>query len=402
MIRDELAARLSALEAEGLRRFPLTITAAGPSADQAPDVTVTHEGQLVRAINLATNDYLGLATHPSLREAAARAAEERCVGVGAARLVTGTLDQHQALEEALARLLGEERALLFGSGYLAHVGTIPALAGEGDVIFSDERNHASIVDACRLARAQVRVYRHLDVDHLQQLLSRDSVGGRKLVVTETVFSMDGDEAPLVDLCRVASTRGAWVMVDEAHAFGIRGPSGAGLVAELGLVGQVDLRMATLGKAIGAYGAFVAGCSELADYLMNRARTFIYSTALPAPDVAAALAGVELVSSEEGELLRCELRRASSELRQGLLAQGWQILKEVPGPILPLHVGDPRLAVILAERLLERGVLARAMRYPTVPPGTERLRLVASAVLGPQHTAAALAAFAAEREGGARR
>jgi 8-amino-7-oxononanoate synthase len=174
------------------------------------------------------------------------------------------------------------------------------------------------------------------------------------------------------------------------------------VAELGLEGQVQLRMATLGKAVGAYGAFVAGCSQLADYLMNRARTFIYSTALPVPVVAAALAGVELVSSEEGERRRRELRRASGELRQGLLAQGWPILEEVPGPILPLYVGDPRRAVILAERLLERGVLVRAMRHPTVPRGSERLRLVASAALDPRHTREALAAFAAVREEGAGR
>jgi 8-amino-7-oxononanoate synthase len=384
-MREDLARRLAALEAEGLRRSTLVV-----QAPIGPELRVP--GRADPLVNLASNDYLGLAAHPALAQAAAAAAKELGAGVGAARLVTGTLRLHEELERELAVLLGVERALLFGSGYLAHVGTIPALVDQAhDVIYSDERNHASIVDGCRLARARTRVFRHGDVGQLDRMLAEDAGRpGRRLVVTETAFSMDGDIAPLEGICAVAERFGAWVLVDEAHAFGLRGPAGAGLVAELGLGAGIQVWMGTLGKAAGSYGAFVGGCAELVDFLVGRARSFVYSTALPPSVVAAALAGVRLIGAAEGEERRRRLRHNSSALAQGLAAQGWELL--AGGPILPLHVGDPRRAVSLAEQLFGAGVLARAMRYPTVPQGTERLRLVASAGLTAEQVARALAAF----------
>jgi 7-keto-8-aminopelargonate synthetase-like enzyme len=226
-LRAELAGRLDALEAEGLRRALITV------APPAAEVAVA--GQTGPVINLASNDYLGLAGHPALAEASARASRELGTGAGASRLVTGNMAQHEALERELAALLGEERVLLYGSGYLAHVGTIPALMDSpDDVVYSDQLNHASIVDGCRLARARVRLFRHRDVDQLEQLLAEDNGVGRRLVVTETVFSMDGDEAPLERICELAARFDAWVLADEAHAFGVRGPRGGGVVAERGL------------------------------------------------------------------------------------------------------------------------------------------------------------------------
>lgn len=386
-MRAGLAARLAAMEAAGLRRTTLVV-----QAPIGPELRVP--GRADPLVNLASNDYLGLAAAPALAAAAAEAARYLGAGVGAARLVTGTLQLHEELEQELAAGLGVERVLLFGSGYLAHVGTIPALVDQThDVIYSDERNHASIVDGCRLARARTRVFRHGDLEQLGRMLGEDAGRpGRRLVVTETVFSMDGDTAPLEGICAVAARFGAWVLVDEAHAFGLRGPAGAGLVAELGLGAAVQVRMGTLGKAAGSYGAFVGGCAELVEFLVGSARSFVYSTALPPSVVAAALAGVRLIGGAEGEERRRRLRRNAAMLERGLAAQGWELFTRSGGPILPLHVGDPRRAVALAEQLLAAGVLVRAMRYPTVPRGTERLRLVASAGLTTEHLERALAAF----------
>lgn len=389
-MREKLASRLEALEDEGLRRALITV---GP-----PAVEIRVEGA-GSVINLASNDYLGLAGHPALALASSRAAHEIGTGAGGARLVTGNLALHEQLEAELARLLGARRTLLYGSGYLAHVGTIAALMdGEHDVIYSDQHNHASIVDGCRLARAAVRVYPHHDVDRLEQLLAADDGRGRRLVVTETLFSMGGDEAPLAEICRLCQAHAAWLLVDEAHAFGVRGPKGAGIVAELGLQEQVQVRMGTLGKAGGSYGAFVGGSVELVEYLVSRSRSFIYSTALPPPVVASSLAAVELIGGEEGEQRRGLLRRASERLHRGLVDQGWP-MTQVSGPILPLLVGDPRRAVALSDALLQHGVLARAMRYPTVARGTERLRLVASSALADEQLDRALEAFSVVRRRG---
>ena len=367
----ELSSRLELLEEQGLLR---SLLRASP-----PAAMVSLEGHDAPLINLCSNDYLGLAGHPMLAEAAARAAKDFGAGAGASRLVSGDLEIHARLERALAELMGADRVLLFGSGYLANLGVIQALMdGAGDIIYSDALNHASIVDGCRLARARVRTFRHRDTDHLAELLASDAgLKDRRLIISESVFSMDGDEAPLERLCDLARAHGAWVMLDEAHAFGVSGPGGGGLARRLGLEDEVDLRVGTLGKAAGCYGAFVAGSETLGSYLINRARSFIYSTALPPPVVAAALAAVEIIAGDEGQCRRQDLAAATERLRRGLHEQGWEL---VPGgsAIIPLMVQDPVRAVSMAQEILDGGVLVRAMRYPTVPLGQERLRLVVSA------------------------
>ncbi len=360
--------RLQEIQHAGLYRRPLRI-------DSATGPVVQFQGRAV--INLASNDYLGLANHPALRTAAQKSLSVWGVGAGAARLVTGTLALHQELENLLAQTLKCEAAILFGSGYLCHLGTLPALCEAADVIYSDELNHASIVDACRLSRATVKVYRHNDVQHLHELLSHDGPSFRcRLIISETLFSMDGDTAPLDELCALAEKHRAWVIVDEAHAFGLHGHRGAGFAA-MEHTASRPVIMGTLGKAVGCYGAFVAGPHELVDLLTNRARTYIYSTALPPAVVASALEAINLIQNAEGERLRNRLFQNCETLKNGLVAQGWAIVP-VKGPIFPLMVGDPKRALSLADRLLELGVLVRAMRYPTVPRGTERLRLVVSA------------------------
>lgn len=393
MNRD-LDARLRLLKEAGLYRADLVVSHAD-AGDGQQDALLMVDGQEV--INLASNDYLGLSRHPALAAAVCSAVENRQgVGSGASRLVSGTHPIHQELERSLARMLGTERAQLVGSGYLAHVGALPALTGPNDIIYSDALNHASIVDGCRLSRARVRVYGHCDMGQLDGLLCEDAgLGGRRLIITEAVFSMDGDDAPLEDMCQVAQQHGAWIMVDEAHAFGVRGPGGAGLVSALGLQDRVQVRMGTLGKAAGCYGAFLAGSNQLIDFLTNSSRTYIYSTALPLPVAAAGCQALELIQGEEGEPRRQALQQASARLRDGLRAQGWQP-PHLQGPILPLKVGDPHLAVDLAQSLLQEGVLVRAMRYPTVARGTERLRLIASAALRPEHLDRTLDAFAGLR------
>ena len=367
----ELEARLRRLEADGLLRHL--------SATTPPAPLISMPGRAEPLINLSSNDYLGLAGHPDVTRAAAEAARALGAGAGASRLITGALAIHADLESALARLMDAPRALLFGSGYLANTGVIPALMdGEQDIIYSDALNHASIVDGCRLSRARVRTFRHRDAAHLARLLAGDAGrDGRRLIVTEGVFSMDGDEAPLAEICGLAREHGAWVMLDEAHAFGLLGPGGGGLARELGLEDEVQVRVGTLGKAAGSYGAFVAGTATLRHYLVNRARSFIYSTALPPPAAAASLRALEIISGEEGERLRADLTGAARQLRAGLTDQGWR----VPGgraAIIPIMVGDPDGAMDLAARMRQEGVLARAMRYPTVGRGQDRLRLVVSA------------------------
>ncbi len=350
------------------------------------------EGLPELVVSLASNDYLGLTGHPALAEAAARAANDLGTGAGASRLVTGNFDIHTRLEEALSEVMGAERVCLFGSGYLANQGVIQALMeGAGDIIYSDQLNHASIVDGCKLARAKVRTFRHLDTGHLEQQLAQDAgSGSRGLIVTESIFSMDGDEAPLARICELAERFNAWVMVDEAHAFGVRG-GGGGLARELDLAGRIHARVGTLGKAAGSYGAFVAGSAALAEYLINRSRSLIYSTALPPTVAAASLAAVKIIGSAEGDQLRRDLHLAGSQLRAGLAGRGWRV-GQGSGIIIPLMVNDPFRAVALSEDLLGRGVLARAMRYPTVPRGGERLRLVASAAHQEEHIRRALEAF----------
>jgi glycine C-acetyltransferase/8-amino-7-oxononanoate synthase len=321
-----------------------------------------------------SNDYLGLAWHPALRSAAADAAERWGAGAGASRLVSGNLALHGELEDELAAFKRYPRCVLFGSGFLANTGVIAALAARGEVILSDALNHASIVDGCRLSRAETLVYEHADVDALEWRLRRAD-GRRALIVTDAVFSMDGYLAPLEEIVEVARRHGARVLVDEAHATGVVGPGGRGLVAKLGLEREVDIIIGTLSKALGSYGAFACCGPELADFLINRARTLIYSTALPPPSVAAALAGLRVLCDEPEVVQR--LWRNARLLRAELAAQGFDVDVETM-PIVPLILGDPEVAVEACERALRNGVFAQAIRPPTVPPGTSRLRIVATA------------------------
>jgi 8-amino-7-oxononanoate synthase len=361
----ELEARLDELKALGLHRRTRLVS--GP---QGPHVVL--DGKPV--ILLCSNNYLGLADHPRVREAAAAAAMRWGVGAGASRLVSGSMTIHRRLEERLAAFKGREAALLFGSGYLANAGVIAALARPGDIVFSDELNHASIIDGCRLSRAEVFVYDHCDTEHLAWGIRR-AQGRGALIVTDGVFSMDGDVAPLAEIVDLAERHGVRVMVDEAHGTGTIGPDGRGATAEAGVEDAVDVIVGTLGKSLGAYGAFVACDRTMAQYLVNAARTFIFSTALPPPAVAGALAALDLL--EERPRLVDRLAANAEVLRGALAAEGFDLgLSRTQ--IVPLMVGDPELAMRICEQALLRGVFAQAIRPPTVPPMTSRLRLAVMA------------------------
>ncbi|HEX6023085.1 MAG TPA: 8-amino-7-oxononanoate synthase [Solirubrobacter sp.] len=322
--------------------------------ESAQGPTVTLDGREV--LLLCSNDYLGLAGDERVREAAAKAARDWGAGAGASQLVSGHMAPHRELAARLAELKGTEACVLFGSGYLANTGVIAALASHG-VVASDERNHASIIDGCRLARAQTRVYPHGDVD---------AARGADVIVTDAVFSMDGDVAPLEALVET----GARVIVDEAHATGVIGPTGRGLVAELGI--EVDVIIGTLGKALGSYGAFACCSAEIADLLVNRARTMIFSTALPPPSIGAALKALELMDADRVGRLHANARTLRAAL-------GVEVSDM---PIVPLVIGAPEAAVAASEDALRNGIFAQAIRPPTVPEGTSRLRLVATAAHDP--------------------
>jgi 8-amino-7-oxononanoate synthase len=330
---------------------------------------------------LCSNNYLGLADHPRVREAAAEAAMRYGAGAGASRLVSGNMRVHRRLEERLADFKGYRSALLFGSGYLANMGVVQALAKPGEVVFSDALNHASIVDGCRLAGAETFVYDHADVDHLAWGL-REAEGRGSLIVTDGVFSMDGDVAPLTEIVELARRFDARVMVDDAHGTGTIGPDGRGSVAAAGLEDEVDVLVGTLGKSLGSYGAYVCCDKAMAKYLVNTARTLIFSTALGPPQVGAAMAALELLREEPRRVER--VQRNARILREALAEHG---LPAGHGktPIVPVIVGDADAAVTASERALERGVFAQAIRPPTVPDGSSRLRLTVMA----SHTKAEL-------------
>jgi 8-amino-7-oxononanoate synthase len=346
---------------------------------------------------LCSNNYLGLANHPMVREAAADAALRWGAGSGASRLVSGTMSVHHELEERLAAFKGSEACVLFGSGYLANLGTIGAFAGRGDAIFSDALNHASIVDGCRCSRAQVYVYRHRDTEHLEWSLRRHGGEGHRLIATDSVFSMDGDVAPLGEIVALARRHRARVLVDEAHATGALGPGGRGAVAAAGLEGEVDVLVGTLGKALGSYGAYVCAKGTMVRYLINTARALIFSTAPAPPAVAAAEAALTLLE-DEPERVQALHSRART-LRGALTAEGWGV-EESDMHIVPLVIGDEHRATALCEAALARGVFAQAIRAPSVPRGSARLRLTAMATHKPAelHSAAGVLADAARALG----
>jgi 8-amino-7-oxononanoate synthase len=324
-----------------------------------------------RLLNLSSNDYLGLACHPAVAEAAARAAQ-RGSGATASRLIVGTDPEYVALEEKLADFQGTEAALVFGSGYLANVGVIGCLVGPGDAVFSDSLNHASIIDGCRLSRASIHRYGHRDLDELEVLLQRSEQAGarRKLIVTETVFSMNGDVAPLAEIVELKERYGAALYVDEAHADGVFGPHGEGYAHELGVADQVDLHLGTFGKAFGAYGAYVAGSSLWVSYLVKAGRSFVFTTGLPPAVIGAVDAALDLV--RDGHELRAGLQDRAAHFRDGLSARGFH-LQGSSTQIVPLIVGDSDAALACSHDLEQAGVLAVAIRPPTVPHGTARLR-----------------------------
>ncbi|MBM4078677.1 MAG: 8-amino-7-oxononanoate synthase [Planctomycetes bacterium] len=323
----------------------------------------------------ASNDYLGLANHPKVVEAARRAMDTYGWGAGASRLVCGNMRLHQELEERIARFEGTEAALVFPSGYMANVGAVTALIGVGDLVLGDKLNHASIVDGCRLSGAKFRTYGHGDVKKLHRLMARRPHYRRAMAVTDTVFSMDGDLAPLPEITALCRAHDAMLMVDEAHATGVFGETGRGLVEHFGLKEQVDVTMGTLSKAVGSVGGFIAGSQDLVDYLRNKARTFMFTTALPPAACAAAIVGLDLI--EQQPELRAALWRNVQRLTEGLNALGL-VRGEGRSPIIPVVLGEPKTATAFSTFLLNDGVLAPAIRPPAVPPGTSRLRLTVSA------------------------
>jgi len=340
-------------------------------------------------INFSSNNYLGIANHPALATAAKEAIDRYGCGSGASRLISGNMTLHEELENQLAEFKGTEAALVFNSGFQANTGILSTLAGEGDAILSDELNHASIIDGCRLSRAKTIVYVHCDLGQLEEALKQAGSCRRKLIVTETIFSMDGDEAPLTGIVELAEKYDAAVMVDEAHATGIFGPGGAGVVSKLGLVDRVLVQMGTLGKALGGFGAYVAGSQALRDLLINRCRSFIFTTSLPPAIMAMAMAAIDLV---EGEPERREaLWNNCRLLSDGLKKMGFS-LGEIQSPILPLIIGDADKCMQFSEQLLERGVFAQGIRPPTVPLGTSRLRITLMATHTREHIQIALDAF----------
>ena len=333
-------------------------------------------------INFSSNDYLGLAGHPALGQAAREAIEQFGVGSGASRLICGSLQPHHELESALAKWQGTESALVFSTGFAAAQGVLTSLLGRGDVVILDKKAHASMIDGAKLSGATLRVFRHNDLENLEKLLQwAADRGGRVLVASESVFSMDGDHAPLAGIVELKERYGAWLMLDEAHAVGLYGPLGQGLAAAGGLGERIEIRMGTLGKAVGAAGGFICGSRQLVDLLVNKARSFIFSTA-PSPALsAAARAGVELIQGAEGQSLRGQLWQRVDELRHGVASLGWKTPAE-PSAILPLIVGEEAKAVATMDHLREAGFFIPAIRYPTVPRNEARLRVTLTA----NHTA----------------
>ncbi len=374
---EELATRLDAIREQGLYRELRRI-----NSPQLPHTQVDNKTLL----NFSSNDYLGLANHPLLKEAATRGIERYGAGSGASRLICGSLAPHHELEQTIAAFKGTEAAIVFSSGYAAALGMICALIDAHDVVVIDKLVHACIVDAARLCGAELRVFPHNDLNGLAKILrwaDRRNAGlickrrPRTLIVTESVFSMDGDFALLRELLELKEQHGAWLMLDEAHATGLYGVKRRGLAEEFGVAERIEVQMGTLGKALGTAGGYICGSRALIDYLVNRARTFIFSTApLPAA-AAAATAAIHFIESDEGQMRRNQLWARVDQVKNGLIAAGF-VLPPVRSAIIPLVIGDESRAVEAAAALREQGVFVPAIRYPTVARGQARLRLTVSA------------------------
>ncbi len=377
-IREEL----QTLQAQGLYIHIRTIQSA-----QGPWLMV--DGR--RVLNFCSNNYLGLANHPRMREAARQAIERYGVGPAAVRTIAGTLDLHLVLEEKLARFKGVEAAISFQSGFNANLATIPALVGEGDAVFSDELNHASIIDGCRLSRARIVRYAHNDPNDLEAKI-RENLGTfrRGLIVTDGVFSMDGDIAPLPEIVEIAERYNLMLMVDDAHGEGVLGRGGRGIVDHFGLHGRVDIEVGTLSKAFGVVGGYVAGRREIVEWLRQRGRPFLFSSAMTAADTAACIAAVEILEEstelvdrlwENTHYFKAEMRRLGFDLGQSVT------------PITPVMLGEAPLAQAFSRRLFEEGVFAQAIGYPTVPRGKARIRVMISAAHSREDLDRGLEAFA---------
>ena len=354
------------IEQAGLRRHLRTVMS-------APTGTINLDGRDV--VLLGSNNYLGLSTHPVVIAAAVEATQTFGTGASGSRLISGNSELYTTLETNLAKMKGAEAALVFSSGYTANTSIIPALAVEGDLILSDALNHASIIDGCRLSRATKKVYRHCDVEHLKSLLSESTAFRRRLIVTDSVFSMDGDIAPLPDICDLAAQHDAMVLVDDAHGFGVLGKDGNGIVSHFGLEGKEIIQMGTLSKAVGALGGYIAGSRALIELLINRARGFIFTTGLPPGTLAAANAALDVMRSSPE--LRQRLFSHARRLKTALTDLGYTLLPSET-QILPVVLGMPQQATSVAEALLAEGVFAPAIRPPAVPEGTSRLRVTVMA------------------------
>jgi 8-amino-7-oxononanoate synthase len=377
---SHLSRQLSLLEDQGLLRTPRMI-------DQVDGTRITLAGRGI--VNFSSNDYLGLSSHPAIAEAMAEGARRWGTGATASRLICGTTSEHAALEQELAAAKGTEAALVFSTGMAAATGTIPALVGKGDVVILDKLAHACLIDGARASGATLRVFPHNDLGKLESHLrwAREKhPSGQVLIVTESVFSMDGDLAPLREIIGLKERHGAILFLDEAHAIGVRGSGARGLAGELALADRIEIQMGTLGKALGVSGGYIAGSRILIDLLLNRARSFIFSTA-PSPAVAAACrAALRIVQSPEGDRLRGRLMENLAQLASGLN------IPTPPSAIVPLILGGEESALAESARLLDAGFFVPAIRYPTVPRNTARLRVTLSAVHAPQEVRGLAAAL----------
>lgn len=353
---------LQKLEEQGLLRSLREVGSA-----QGPRIMLDGE----EVINLCSNNYLGLANHPLLKEAAIKATRKYGVGASASRLISGTTLLHKELEEKIADFKNTQAALVFNSGYTANLGIISALAGRGDVIFSDKLNHASIVDGCLLSGADLKRYPHSDIQALEDMLKKFHHSQKRFIVTDTVFSMDGDIAPLPEIVKLAKKNDCMLIIDEAHATGVLGERGKGAVEHFGIKDIGIIHMGTLSKALGCFGAYAAGPKEIIDYLINKSRPFIYTTALPASVAAAAIAALDIVESQPE--LRKQLWDNVKFFKRGLKKIKADTMQSET-QIIPILIGDNDRAVEISQRLLEEGVFIQAIRPPTVPKGKARLRI----------------------------
>jgi 8-amino-7-oxononanoate synthase len=368
-LRESIAHELSGLRARDRFRQSPAFHAPAPPVSRTRGVL---GGRPV--LNFCSNDYLGLACHPALADAARASLDQAGLGAAASRLISGELEEHRRLEQVIASFVSLPTALLFPTGYQANIGLVTALANGSDLVVSDAANHASLIDGCRLSRAAIRVYPHRDVAAARAALTEGATAyRRRILLTESLFSMDGDTAPLADLAEMTAAVGAALLVDEAHALGVLGPSGRGLCARAGVV--PDALVGTLGKAFGCFGGFVAGSPDLHALLQNRARTFIFTTAAPPALAAAAAAAFAIAAGPEGERRRSDLTTNTTKL---LARLSDFVPREHASPIVPLILGEDRRALAVSRALLERGLFVQAIRPPTVPEGTARLRLTLSA------------------------